>query len=338
MSAVMSSVASQIHRLKDLAFSDLFLEPSGEAWSKRSPDDHERSVLAGSLLEEADLLRARLQEHRTGMDFRVDWEHGGGHALRMRVQRMETVDGDVYICRRLRDSPLPFKELGFPPGLMAALLGDGFAKGGLILFTGATGAGKSTSLASWLAARLARYGGTAWTVENPVETTLAGRYGHDSVVGTCYQTEVREDAEFGTAIQRMLRAAPNIIMVGEIRNKEAASQTMVAGTSGHLVASTLHANDITGGLERIKGLVKDGGLDSLYLSEALAAIIHQSVSTQRLGEKERRVMNVTPLIVAGSRNATAIRSHLRTGEFTQLTSEIERQRRILANLGGEAQV
>lgn len=309
-----------------LVFSDLFLEPNDRAWCKASPDDRDRTVLKGDALQDALLLRARLQEHQTGMDFRTQWR-----GARLRVQRIETIDGDVYICRRLADGPLPIEKIGYPPTLLKAMTSEAMSKGGLVLFTGSTGSGKSTSLSSILATRLQMFGGTAWTVENPVETALHGQHGS----GTCYQTEVRNDGEFGLAVQRMLRAAPNIIMIGEIRNAEAAAQAVLAGTSGHMVMSTLHANDIQSALERMKNMVTRQGLDAGFLADAIGAVLHQTMSVARLGDQVRRTMTITPLIISGSRNSTAIRAHLRSGDFSQLSSEIERQRRLMLAPGAE---
>ncbi|RKP47564.1 ATPase, T2SS/T4P/T4SS family [Trinickia fusca] len=310
--------------LKDLPFSDLYLEPDG-AWFKTSPSDKERRSLVDLSLDESLALRRRLQEHRTGLDFRADWEGIG-----LRVQRIETLEGDVYICRRLLDRPIEYSRLGYPPRLLDAMLSDAFAKGGLVLWTGATGDGKSMSQASWMLERLKRFGGTACTVENPVEIVLQGRHGSGSVVGTCYQTEVHNDSEFGTTIHRLLRAAPNLIMLGEIRTREAAAQAVLAGTSGHLVSSTLHANDVQTALERMKNMVRESGLDVSFLADALCAVIHQSMRMASYGGSERRVITVTPLVIAGATNETAIRATLRKGDFSQLSSEIDRQRRIVS--------
>jgi len=319
--------------LKALPFSDLYLEPDGEAWFKNSPNDRERHSLVRPSREEALELRHQLQEHRTGLDFRADWKGMG-----LRVQRIETLDGDVYICRRLLDRPIPFERIGYPRRLQEQLLADNFSKGGLVLWTGATGDGKSMSQASWLIGRLRKFGGTACTVENPVEIMLQGRHGSGAVMGTCYQTEVQTDGEFGVAIHRLLRAAPNMIMLGEIRTREAAAQAVLAGTSGHLVSSTLHANDVQTALERMKNMVRESGLDVSFLGDALSAILHQSMSTVTYMGRQRRVLKVTPLIVSGSANETGIRSNLRKGDFSQLSSEIERQRRIVSAEGDAGRI
>ncbi|WP_206956342.1 ATPase, T2SS/T4P/T4SS family [Trinickia acidisoli] len=312
--------------LKALPFSDLYLEPDG-AWFKNSPSDRERRVLDQRSLDESLSLRRRLQEHRTGLDFRAEWEGIG-----LRVQRIETLEGDVYICRRLLDRPIEYGKLGYPPRLLEALLSEAFSRGGLVLWTGATGDGKSMSQASWMIERLRRYGGTACTIENPVEIVLQGRHGSGTVVGTCYQTEVQNDSDFGPTIHRLLRAAPNLIMLGEIRTREAAAQAVLAGTSGHLVSSTLHANDVQTALERMKNMVRESGLEQGFMADALSAVIHQSMRITNYGGVERRILTVTPLVVASATNETAIRATLRKGDFSQLSSEIDRQRRIAAAL------
>lgn len=319
------AVAAQLDSIKALAFSDLYLEPDG-AWYKKSPGDRERRALLPAVLEEARAMRVTLQGHKTGLDFRAHWE-----GVDFRVQRLETLNGDVYVCRRLLDKPIAFDQLGYSKKLQEAMLTDSFTRSGLVLFTGATGDGKSMTQASWLLERLRRFGGTACTVENPIEIILQGQYGTGPVVGTCYQTEVRADADFATLIVRLLRAAPNMIMLGEIRSRDVAAQAVLAGTSGHLVSSTLHANDLATALERLKNMTREAGLDVSFLADALCAVFHQEMSTSSFGGKEVRSLKVTPLIISGATNETGIRANLRSGDFSLLASEIERQKRLASS-------
>jgi type II secretory ATPase GspE/PulE/Tfp pilus assembly ATPase PilB-like protein len=316
--------------LRELAFTDLYLEPDG-AWFKRGAGDKERRQLDRATLEESTALRRQLQGHQTGRDFRTEWERLG-----LRVQRLETLDGDVYVCRRLRDHPIEFEKIGFPAVLADALLADRFSKGGLVLWTGATGEGKSMSQASWVLARLSRFGGTACTVENPVEIRLQGQHGSGPVVGTCYQTEIRSDSEYAEEILRLLRAAPNLIMLGEIRSRDSAAQALLAGTSGHIVSATLHAKDVPMALERVKNMVRESGLDVNLLADSLCAVVHQSMRTVEFQGAERHVVTASPLIVSDSVNETAIRSTLRKGDFSQLASEIERQRNCIVSNAPDA--
>ena len=308
--------------LKDIAFSDMYLEPNG-VWYKRSPSDGVRRTPSQEEIAECARLREALMAHRTGMDFRFEHESG----LTLRAQRINTLEGDVYICRSLKDAPIEYAKLGMPFKLQRALLDDSFRKGGLILWTGGTGAGKSMSQASWLTTYMTEYGGTACTVENPIEIRLQGQYSNGGTTGTIYQTEVQSDEEFGAAISRLLRAAPSVIMLGEIRDAAAAARAVIAGASGQLVSATLHGNNIPTALERLRNMLREAKLDNGLLADSLCAIVHQSMTTETFMEQEQHHIAFSPLIVSGSSSMTAIRSHLRQDDLSSLASELSRQHR-----------
>lgn len=311
-----------------LKFSDLYLEPSGVAWYKRNPRDRQRNGVPDELKPSVDELRSQLSSHDTGFDFRANW----GESVEIRVQRLDTLDGDVFVCRRLLPEPIAFSGLGYLPRLQEALLSPIFSKGGLLCFAGASGEGKSMSQASWLVARMRKYGGTACTIENPIEIRLQGQYASDDgkVIGTCYQNQAMNDAEFGPLIVRMLRAAPNIIMLGEIRTREAAAEAILAAASGHLVAITIHAKSVVTALDRLHNMVSESGIDTGMLADALCGIVHQEMDVRLDRDGNDKVdLRVAPLIVAGAMNEVAIRSHVRSGKFAALVSENERQRNIL---------
>jgi type II secretory ATPase GspE/PulE/Tfp pilus assembly ATPase PilB-like protein len=314
-----------MHRdLKDLPFSDLYLEPDGEAWFKVSPADRLRRAIEPEGQREVSALRRELAQHRTGIDFRQEWM-----GVSLRTTRLETVSGDLFVCRRLLNEPIPFEQLGIPARLQDALLSESLMKGGLNLFTGGTGAGKSMSQSAWVVARLKRFGGTAVTIEKPIEMVLQGVYKNGDVVGTLYQTEVQSEADIGPAINNLLRAAPTIIMLGEIRTRDAAAEAVLAGMSGHIVTATLHGNDVVSSLERLKNMVRKAGLDESLIGESLSAVVHQSRSSVKFGTTEKTVLAVEPLIISGSISETAIRNNLRVGEYAQLSSEIVRQKRVV---------
>jgi len=316
--------------IADIEFSDLYLDPNDIAWYKRSSGDRNSSQLTGRAAEEAVIFREHIQQHLTGIDFTTTWNNE-----RFRVRRIEALDGDVFVCRKITKKIVPFCDLGLQSQLVEALLSKDFNRGGVVLFTGHAGAGKSTSLSSWLVARLKQFGGTAWTVENPIEVVTHGRHvGENGVVGSCYQTEVHDDERFGASIQGILRAAPNMIMVGEIREANAAYQSLLAGTSGHLVGATMHANSLVAALERLTGFlgeVRPSGSMFSFLSEAVAAIVHQSLVRTVVNGVERVNLRASQLVITGSKNSTAIKSHLREGDFALLASEIERQQRVLTS-------
>src|SRR6516164_5222602 len=144
-----------------LKFSDLYLEPHG-VWYKKSPTDPARHTPLGALVDQISQLRREVKGHPTGRDFRMFFDEVG-----LRIQRLATTEGDVYVCRRLLKEPIDFDLLGLGELLMQALLSESLSGGGLVLWTGGTGAGKSMSQASWLVKRLKTFGGTACALENP---------------------------------------------------------------------------------------------------------------------------------------------------------------------------
>ncbi|MBN3761072.1 ATPase, T2SS/T4P/T4SS family [Burkholderia sp. Ac-20365] len=329
----MSSLLTEPSTLSSLPFSDLLLEPDGFAWYKASPLDRKRNALVDEALSEAQALREHLVSNDIGMDERVPF---GDRILR--IMRQYTVRGDVYVCRDIRVEVMPFDELGLPPMLLDSLLKPRIQRGGLVIWFGQAGAGKSTSQFSFVSEYLKKFGGIAWTVENPAETMLDGPHvGPNGTVGTCYQTEIKRDSEYPEAIQRLLRAAPNLIMLGEIRTPQVAAEAVLAGMSGHVVSTTLHGSDVVTGLERLKNLVRESGLDASMIADALTAVVYQSMSMGNFAGVARRVITGSPLIIGGSATETSTRVTLRKGDYAQLKTEIQRQQNIFdgTSVGGK---
>ena len=306
--------------LADLRFSDLFLpELVAHAWYKISPSSLDRVTVDPALHPELKRLWGELQARAPGElhDFRIDYS-----GMRLRVERMEISDAStVFVMRRYGVPPSSLAGLGFPKLVASQLLS---MKDGLILFVGQTGSGKSTTAMAVVVEWLSQHGGVCWTVENPVEIDITGDHGK----GVCYQTEVSRDADFGLSIIRMLRASPNLIMVGEIRDDLAAREAIHAATSGHLVVSTFHGNDIVSGLARFAG---KAGVDSHGFADALRAILHLRLKIDESAPQER-ILIVEPLMIVGNA-ADGIRSTIRAGDFHLLKSEIERQRRLFMSGG-----
>jgi twitching motility protein PilU len=146
------------------------------------------------------------------------------------------------VCRRIESKIPTFEELGCPD-VMAELA---LQKRGIILFVGATGTGKSTSLAAMVGYRNQRMTGHIITVEDPIE--YVHRHGKSLVT----QREVGIDTEsFEVALRNTLRQAPDVIMIGEIRTREAMEHAISFAETGHLVLCTLHANNANQALDRI---------------------------------------------------------------------------------------
>ena len=164
----------------------------------------------------------------------------------------------------------PLDELRLPPVLAELIL----ARRGLLLVVGATGSGKSTTIASMLDYRNAMSSGHILTLEEPIEFLFSAKR---SIVN---QREIGTDVlNLGVALKNALRQAPDCIMIGEIRDRETMAAALSYAQSGHLVVATLHANNSTQALNRIISFFPMEARQSLYAD--LAATVRAIVS-QRL--------------------------------------------------------
>ncbi len=181
-----------------------------------------------------------------------------------RVSTLPTVYGEKFVIRILDKSAFSFTrtELGFTERENAVV--DKILKHsyGIVLLTGPTGCGKSTTLYSFLK-ELNKDDVNIVTVEDPVEYTLHG----------VNQTQVNPKANltFAAALRSILRQDPNIIMIGEIRDEETAQIAIRAAITGHLVFSTLHTNDAPGSINRLI----DMGVEPYLVADAVVGVITQ---------------------------------------------------------------
>lgn len=170
-------------------------------------------------------------------------------------------DAVIRILDPLRNL-LPLDKLGFPPQMLRSCYKVIDNPQGLILMTGPTGSGKSTTLYSMLS-YLNRTEKKIVTAEDPVEYYVDGlsQYQVNEALGNTF-------ADYG---RRFLRKDPDIILIGEIRDDETAVACLKAAMTGHLVFSTLHTNDSLGALKRLRSL----NVDTTFISDALLAVIAQ---------------------------------------------------------------
>jgi general secretion pathway protein E/type IV pilus assembly protein PilB len=187
-----------------------------------------------------------------------------GRSLDLRVSSLPTAHGESIVMRVLDQENLQpgLAELGFSPDDEALVEQLITLPDGIILVTGPTGSGKTTTLYGCLH-HLNRPDRKIITVEDPVEYQLSG----------INQVPVRHEIgmTFGSALRAMLRQAPNIIMVGEIRDLETAEIAINASLTGHMVFSTLHTNDAPGAIARLA----DIGVKPFLLSASLRAVVAQ---------------------------------------------------------------
>lgn len=221
------------------------------------------------------LANMKLDEHRLPQDGRFSAE-GGGEKVSLRVSILPTYFGEKIVMRLLRDSISGFtlESIGFH-GTGLERMHDAMRKTtGMILTTGPTGAGKSTTLYTLLDI-VNTPNVNISTIEDPIEYQMA----------RVNQTQVRPEIgfTFANGLRTLVRQDPDIVMVGEIRDKETASLAVNAALTGHLVLSTLHTNSAAGAVARLL----DMGIEPFLLVSTLRVIIGQRLVRRLTDEKEK---------------------------------------------------
>ena len=204
-----------------------------------------------------------ISEKRKPQDGRIT-QIVDGREYDIRVSNLPTVYGEKVVMRLASKEGFNKQksELGLTPYDMQIF--DDILKNphGIILVTGPTGSGKSTTLYTVLS-ELNREDVNIITVEDPVEANIDGI--------NQVQVNVRADLTFASALRSILRQDPDIIMIGEIRDSETAEIAVRASITGHLVVSTLHTNSTSSSIARLK----DMGIESYLLSDSMVGIIAQ---------------------------------------------------------------
>ncbi len=208
--------------------------------------------------------------------------------------------GHLSIVMRLIAERIPsLAELGLPPavGEIATL------KNGIVLVTGPTGSGKSTTLASVIDIINETRAEHIVTIEDPIE------FLHKHKKGTVHQRELHSDTPtFAAALRSALRQAPKVILVGEMRDRETIEIALTAAETGHLVLSTLHTIDASKTVERIVGTFEVG--DQRFVRARLAASFRVFISQRLIPKKEGGRMAIIELMKSTMRT----RDYIETGE------------------------
>jgi len=179
--------------------------------------------------------------------------------------------GHVGMVIRCIKTEIPDAELLGIPSIVKKLI---MQKRGLILFVGATGSGKSTSLASLIDYRNTNSAGHIITIEDPIE------YVHRHKRSIINQREVGDDTmTYADALKNTLRQAPDVILIGEIRDRETMEHAIAFAETGHLAISTLHANNSNQAVERIVNFFPEERHNQLYMDLSLNL---KGVVSQRL--------------------------------------------------------
>ena len=226
-----------------------------------------------------------IAERRLTQDGRIKLKMGVGGELDIRVSVLPTLFGEKVVMRLLDKSnlQLDMSKLGFDPPTLKDFLEAIHKPYGMILITGPTGSGKSTTLYSALS-ELNKPDVNISTAEDPVEYNLVG----------INQLQVREQIglTFAAALRSFLRQDPDIIMVGEVRDLETAQIAVKAALTGHLVLSTLHTNDAPSTVDRLINM----GVETFLLISSINLIAAQRL-VRRICEKCKESAEVSPEIL-----------------------------------------
>lgn len=189
------------------------------------------------------------------------------------------------VIRTISTTIPKFEDLGLPP----VLKDIGLAKRGLVIFVGATGSGKSTSLAAMIGYRNEQSYGHIITIEDPIE------FIHPHINCVVTQREVGVDTEsYEIALKNTLRQAPDVILLGEVRDRETMDYAIAFAETGHLCLTTLHANSTNQALDRIINFFPEERRQQLLmdLSLNLKSIISQRLIPKSSGEGRRAAMEI----------------------------------------------
>jgi twitching motility protein PilT len=207
--------------------------------------------------------RARLAQHKD-LDFSLDLPHSGRCRVNIHYQR-----GSLALAIRFVPEEIPTVESLRLPPIINRLARQ---PQGLVLITGATGQGKSTTLAAMLDFINCHFGRHIITLEDPVEFRFCNKR---SVIE---QREVGEDTpNFASALRHVLRQAPDVIMVGEMRDQETIAAAITAAETGHLVLGTLHTMTAAGAVERVVDIFEGRQQQQIrvQLAHTLQAVVSQ---------------------------------------------------------------
>jgi len=269
-----SQIISDAYRM---GVSDIHIEPYGEKEETivrfridgtcseymRIPPTYRRAIVSRIKI----IANLDIAERRKPQDGKIKFNVGGRKEIELRVATVPTAGYNEDVVMRILSAgeALPLDKMGFSERNLRELLLIAKKPYGLILCVGPTGAGKTTTLHSVLG-RINTPDRKIWTAEDPVEIT---QHGLRQV-----QVHPKIGLTFAAAMRAFLRADPDIIMVGEMRDKETAEVGIEASLTGHLVLSTLHTNSACETITRLLDL----GCDSFTFADAMLGVLAQRLT------------------------------------------------------------
>jgi len=266
--------------------------------------------LLGILLSEKNFDAVIDEDNPQDVDTAFEWKEQG---VNFRLNVFRDRDGLAFVMRVLASTIPPIEEVGLPSEKIWQDISA--LKRGLVLVTGVTGSGKSTTISSLVNHINLYRKARIITLEDPVEFLFRSE---SSMVS---QRQVGQDvSSFSNGLRSALRENPDIIFVGEIRDTETASLALSAAETGHLVFSTLHTRDAKGALSRIVDMFPSEQTKSLclQLSFSLSYVLSQKLVPRTDGNGRILAMEVL-------KNVPALGNLIRTGNWQQVYSTMETQ-------------
>ncbi|MBD9425411.1 PilT/PilU family type 4a pilus ATPase [Pseudomonas sp. PDM15] len=264
------------------------------------------AAIAAGVMDE--LQRADF-EKELEMNLAISVPNVGRFRINIFKQRNEV----SIVARNIKMEIPKFEDLKLPEVLLKTVM----EKRGLVLFVGGTGSGKSTSLAALIDYRNRNSGGHIITIEDPVE------YVHRHKKSIINQREVGVDTRsFHAALKNTLRQAPDVILIGEIRDRETMEHALAFADTGHLAISTLHANNANQALDRIINFFPEERRPQLLndLGNNLKAFVSQRL-VKTVDGKRRAAVEVllgTP----------TIRDQIKRGDFSEIKETMEKSKNL----------
>ena len=306
----MTDINVYLKLMKDLHASDLFLTTGAPPSIKvngavQSLNEPKLAVGQVQAIADSVMSEAQRAQFASTKESNFSWSRKDMGRYRVNVYHQR---GEVAMVLRMIDSQVPdFQTLGLPA--KAAELA--MLKRGLVLVVGAAGSGKSTTLAAMIKHRAHCAAGHILTIEDPIEFLFA----HDKSIVD--QREVGIDTlTFGEALHNALREAPDVIMLGEIRDQETAQHAIAYAETGHLCISTMHANNANQAIERLINFFPEQERNRLLQDLSLNL---KGVISQRLipGMDHKRVLSVEVLL-----QTAYISELIERGRLTEIKDEM----------------
>jgi type II secretory ATPase GspE/PulE/Tfp pilus assembly ATPase PilB-like protein len=291
--AIIKLVQDFLEKAQEMRASDIHLEPLEAGFRVRFRIDGELEqykllphTLQGAIISRLKIMTETMSidEKRVPQDGRIQCQVRG-KALDLRVSTIPTSQGESIVMRLLDQSTLSITlpDLGFMTDDQEYFRGLIKMADGIILVTGPTGSGKTTTLYACLS-EINNESRKIITVEDPIEYVMPG----------VNQVHVKSDIgmTFARALRSILRQAPNVIMIGEIRDLETAGIAINASLTGHLVLSTLHTNDAPSAIARLI----DIGVKPFLVSSAVRAVMAQRLCRKLCQCKEAGALSEAEMV------------------------------------------